>query len=585
MASLDDLNAALLKADAAGDAQSAQLFAGQIRAMRQSSAAVDTMPTPNPAATQGTGLLGNVSDFLTNMNAGVGGAITRAGNGYQSAANSVGQGIRSLLPNSVNSALDSANTALGLSTANQATQATNASIADHAQLDKPLNATVGGKFGDAVGTALTQAPAALTGAGLVPTIAANTGLAALLTPGDPLQRGLAGLGGGTGAAGGMAIGSYLGRALSSRLASSTAAGDAAAAQNATRDATLQMGRDNGLVVPPATINQGIVPSALEGIGGKIKTAQSASVKNQPILNNMARSDLGIAADTPLTQDTLQSIRADAGKAYDAVAKTGPLVADPTYTAAVQGLGKGTLATEFPELANGEIAGLSSALDKPGFSADSAVELTKKLRFDGNANKALQDPAKKALGGAQLEAAQAVEGLLDRNLQANGQGDLLKQFQDARMQIAKTYTLGKALNDSTGNVIASKLASQLAKGKPLSGGLEQIAQFAQAFPKAAQEMTSSTPMFTAMDAMTGSISGSAALASHGPLAGLAATTLPLARPIARGVALSGLAQRLLASPQYGPGLIGRQVPQIADSAFARALLKYGSAGGTADALQQ
>lgn len=69
MPSLDDLNAALVKADAAGDTQSAQIFAGQIKQMRASAA-----PAPRQQAP------GGVSDSLSNgvVNTVTGGLATPA---------------------------------------------------------------------------------------------------------------------------------------------------------------------------------------------------------------------------------------------------------------------------------------------------------------------------------------------------------------------------------------------------------------------------------------------------------------------------------------------------------------------------
>ena len=525
-------------------------------------------PAVQPMSADPTG------SFLQNFTDGTGRAINRAGLAALQASNAFADAV---IPRGLSAALDRANTSLGLSTHEQAKASTDAAIAEHARLDKPLEATAGGKVGDVFGTTLTLAPAALAGTTLAPTVAANALLSGLLTPGDAKDRGFAALAGGGGAAIGKGLGDTLGNALTSRLTAKTAAGETAAAQSATRDATFAAGRDAGYVVPPATMNQGIVPSVLEGIGGKIKTSQSAAVKNQNVTNALARKAVGAADDVPLTAETLQGIRDTAGKAYEAVKQSGPVQADAAYTTAIQKLGSGTLAQEFPELANGEIATLSKALDKPGFSADSAVELLKQLRFDGYANKALQDPAKKALGKAQIDAATAVESLVDRNLQAAGKGDVLQAFQDARTLIAKTHTVEKSLNGGTGNVIAGKLAQQVAKGKPLSGELQQIGEFAQAFPKATQEINTSTPMFTPLDMVSASVGAG----SGNPIM----MALAASRPVARAASLNPLMQGFLANPQYGPGLLGRQVPKIADNDLMRALLKYGSAASAPNALQK
>jgi hypothetical protein len=57
-------------------------------------------------------------------------------------------------------------------------------------------------------------------------------------------------------------------------------------------------------------------------------------------------------------------------------------------------------------------------------------------------------------------------------------------------MAKTFTVEKALNPQTGSVSAAQLASQLAKGKPLTGPLRAAAQFGQAFPAVAKPLMDS-----------------------------------------------------------------------------------------------
>jgi hypothetical protein len=116
---------------------------------------------------------------------------------------------------------------------------------------------------------------------------------------------------------------------------------------------------------------------------------------------------------------------------------------------------------------------------------------------------------------------------------------------ARTQIAKTYGVQNALNPATGTVDARKLANQLAKGKPLSGGLLDAAEFAARFPKAAQtpEMMGSLPGTSPLDfAMS--------LATKNKLAALA--TLG-ARPAARSLALSPLIQNRLVQSQGSTAL--------------------------------
>jgi hypothetical protein len=144
-------------------------------------------------------------------------------------------------------------------------------------------------------------------------------------------------------------------------------------------------------------------------------------------------------------------------------------------------------------------------------------------------------------------------------------DILKNFRDARELIAKTYSVEKALNRETGTIDAKKLASQLARGKPLSGDLKEAAQFASRFPKAAQtpETMGSLPQTSPLDWAAGS---AISMGTANPLGMLGVA----ARPAARAAVLSGPVQnRLIQSARGVPGgdnalraLAYRAAPQLA-----------------------
>jgi hypothetical protein len=153
-----------------------------------------------------------------------------------------------------------------------------------------------------------------------------------------------------------------------------------------------------------------------------------------------------------------------------------------------------------------------------------------------------DPTKKALGSAQMKIAKALEDLIDRNLQASGQQGLLEGYRAARQTLAKTYDVEKALT-AAGNVDAKKMANALRKGRPLTGELRTIAEFADQFPKAAQtlEGMGSLPQTSPLD-WFGSAAVSGVTGNPLLMAGV------VARPGARAAALSPMVQNRLAVPQ-------------------------------------
>jgi hypothetical protein len=423
-------------------------------------------------------------------------------------------------------------------------------------LDAPLMATTAGAVGNIAGNVAAFVPTALVPGANTYTGAALVGgaLGALQPTAEGESRGLnTAVGVGSGLAG-KAIGDKVAKVLGDRLANRTAQLATQQSQNATKDATVAAAREAGYVIPPSQANPSLANRALEGFSGKIQTAQAASVKNQEVTNKLAKKALGLAEDAPLTKETLRGVRAQAGKAYDAVAKyANKFVPDEQFSAEVQSLGKGysDFVKEFPELGTEGVDKVIQALSKNEFSPKGAIEAIKSLRYNGQGNLAsaarTADPAKKILGNAQIEAADALESLAERNLQQSGKGNLVKEFRKARTLIAKTYTVENALNESTSNVAAQKLGGALRKGKYLSGELKTAGQFSQAFPKAAQEITSSTPGVSPLDYAVGGLS-TAASGNVAALAGIGA------RPAVRSVLLSDLYQRMATqAPSYAPGL--------------------------------
>lgn len=310
-------------------------------------------------------------------------------------------------------------------------------------------------------------------------------------------------------------------------------------QSADMQAAIGAARANGYVIPPTQAKPTLANRMLEGFSGKITTAQNASAKNQAVTAKLANESLGLAPDVKITPEVLNDVRAQAGQAFEALRNTGTVKADQTYDKALDAIVakyKGA-AGGFPGLNKPEIENVVTTLRQPLFSSDAAVDAVRVLREKADAAYGAGD---KGLGKAIKEASLALEDQLERHLAATGQApDAVQALREARQLIAKTYSVEKALNPTTGAVDARKLAAQLAKGKPLSGGLKDAAEFAGRFPKAAQtvEGMGSLPQTSPLDWAVG---GSLSAATANPLAMLGV----VARPAARAVTLSPLVQNRL-----------------------------------------
>lgn len=525
MSDLDRLQTALINADAAGDTAAATAFANEIRRMQ---------PTVDKFTATAQ------SDSNTdNLLASIGGAMKAP---YL--------GVKQML---------------GMTTPDE--------IAEYKQSMGGLWSTPMGKVGTVAGGVASAAPLAM-----IP--GANTAVGAALGGAafggvQPVGDGESRLSNaGFGAAGGVG-GKYAGEALGSMVSgamSNRAVGLATQkAQNAVRDATVKEAQQAGYVIPPTQVNPqspGAINRVLEGVSGKIQTAQAAAIKNQEVTDNLAKQALGLPKDVPLTPGTLRAVREVAGQAYKQLKSFGPIRADDEYAAALTNVAGEyeSLAANFGSQKIPALDNLLADLRKPAFNSGDAVELVKRLRHDGFKNVASQDPEKVALGRVQIGAQNAVEDLIDRNLSASGNDGFLDVFRRAREMIAKSYTVEKALEESSGKVVAGKIGKELAKGRPLTGELATIGKTAQAFPKALQNVNSSMPGLSPLDAMAGAGLG---VASGNPLAALT----PLARPIIRsGLLSSGYQRAMVNPPSYEMGLLGRNAPGLANNDATLALLR-------------
>lgn len=436
-------------------------------------------------------------------------------------------------------------------TAAQAKAEADAEIADARQTDAALLATPEGRQGSFAGKVAAVAPAILApGANTYLGAAAiGAGTGAVTTEGDAAARlkggALGAVGGIVGKAGGDLIAKGAQRFGQARQASL----QAQKAANATRDNTLRSARASGYVVTPSQAGAGGVVNRLaEGLGGKIKTQQTASVKNQEVTDRLVRQSLGLPDDAPLTPETFAGLRQQAGQAYEALRGLGTVQADADLKLALQAATKQAqgASRSFPGLVKqNPVDDIVRALDQPSYDAGDAIDAVRVLRDQADSFYANGD---KAAGKAVKGIAAALEDSLERAAQQAGDPALVQGFREARKLIAKSYTVQGALNQGAGTVSAPKLAAQLAKGRPLSGELKEVAQFAQAFPKAAQSGVD-VPAFSPLDVFSGGLG----LGMQNP----ALVALTAARPVARTMMLTPFYQRAMVNPQpYTRGLLER-----------------------------
>jgi len=308
----------------------------------------------------------------------------------------------------------------------------------------------------------------------------------------------------------------------------------------------------GATLPPTQVNPSMLNRLIEGISGKQQTSQIASVKNQQLVNEQARKALKLAPDVEITPEVLKQFRAEKGLAYDALRANPTYYADKQFfadlnkeTARLQSMKSLDVAAELKLLNN---------LKQMNFNGDELVESIKRLRESSQTNSsALANARDKDLGRAQKFAAKQLESLAERNLTNFNQPDVMKNFQQARQDIAKSYTIEKALNATTGNVSGADLGNLARKGKIVPAELQTLANAAGAYPTAFQNVAriGSVPGFSPLDIGT---AGIASAAAGNPSVMLSAAT----RPTLRSLAVSPMYQRnmLPSSQPQAPGLLNR-----------------------------
>jgi len=321
-------------------------------------------------------------------------------------------------------------------------------------------------------------------------------------------------------------------------------------------------RQAGYTVPPTQAGGGIVNRLLEGLAGKASTLQEASVRNQEITNKLATKSLGLPEDTILTPEALNTIREDAGLAYEALKalpKKPAVLADTTMNrAAVAEINPAKMVEDL-KIARKDAEGYYNAYARSAHPED----LAKAKAFRSKATQ--------------------IEDTLETYAKDMGQADLVPALRDARQLIAKTYTVENAMNKTTGTIDAKEFAKRLQKGKPMSEELEQIGQFAQAFPKAAQkpEIIGGTIGISPLDYTVAGLTGGASLIGGNDKETTSAATLAalLARPAARKMVLSNNMQNRLVQQQVPAGPIKQALPSYDEAQQLAKMLIMQRSGNT------
>lgn len=415
------------------------------------------------------------------------------------------------------------------------------------RLDAPLMDTTAGKVGNIAGSVAVAAPVALAPG-------ANTAVGAALIGGgmgfaQPVATGESRAENTTlGAAfgvGGHAVGKTVGAGMSAaknKIASLTAQ----KAQNAARDAVVKSAQEAGHVLPPSFSGGSLPKRMLEGIAGKASVKQAASNANQDASEKAVRAALGIGDDVPLSPAIYDSLKKQAWDVYDEMRSLGTFTADRQF---FSDLSKAST-TPGRLGKNAQIDDLVSKLKTKTADADDVISDIMELRSNANTrlSKLNTDPASKALGRAERKIADALEGLIERNIAPSKLGaETLKRFREARTLLAKIHDIEKS---TVKNAVDMRKLAKTTTGK-LDPNVKASAEFAKTFPELNQGRVSQVIGGTPLDVF-GSV-GAVAMTDDPRYLALMAL-----RPAARKAVLW---KPFSSMPSYKPGIAARGASQL------------------------
>ena len=363
---------------------------------------------------------------------------------------------------------------------------------------------------------------------------------------------------------GLAAGMVTPTLLEGRAASTAAAAQSAQARNAVRDQTLQAGQQQGLMVTPGSVKPTASRVAAEQIAGKSRVEQQISMKNQEVFDSLARRAVGLPENAALTVPAMKAVRAEEyAKGYVPLTQAGPIPTDQTFKQQLVDIaGKFTGPSKsFPGAMPDEVKKLVGSLRVGQFDAADGIQMSQTLR-DAASGSFRQ--GNNGLGHAQIAASRAIEDQIERQLAAmnNPQAaQMLQQFRDSRVRMAVSHAVEDAIHVGSGSIDASKLASDLQKGKMLTNELETAARFANTFKNVSKSPANigtpgagslfGTGLGSTVGAVTGAVLG-------GPIASVAgAATLPALSAGTRAYLQSARAQRNALAPYRVDPLLAQQ----------------------------
>lgn len=243
----------------------------------------------------------------------------------------------------------------------------------------------------------------------------------------------------------------------------------------------------GFKLTPDQAGGGGVSRSAASMTGRAQLERELSKDNAGRVNALAQEEIGLPPKPVIDRAAIKQKRDQANSVYAEASKLPAGKYDAQFKADVTGVGNRTGSASFPGDTNLAVENLKqyySSLND--FRPADIVAKVRQLRADGHKNQGkIRSPEENAKGYAQVQIANALEGMLERHAVTLGKPDLVTRFKEARTQLAKINTIERSIRGA--NVSARTIHSAKTRGEPLSGNLKTIAESYESFDRVFQDV--------------------------------------------------------------------------------------------------
>lgn len=243
----------------------------------------------------------------------------------------------------------------------------------------------------------------------------------------------------------------------------------------------------GLSLDPVVSNPKMANTLRVTAAGQDHLLSLLRRQNEPRVAAILKKDIGIPNDVSLTSSSVfDKVREAAGGAKKQIQTISGFADDGTSVTKISALQPDALigAKSSNKKVATLIADANRILSNPDITGARLISEIENLRKAARTIYKSTDiqPTQRIVADTYMGIANEFEALIERGLVTQGKTELLSQFRDGRVRMAKAYTLESATNLNTGIVDPMIIAKMTAKDNALTGAFADIGSLAGNFPE-------------------------------------------------------------------------------------------------------